>query len=143
MPEMLELIGKISLLAGLAVCAWIDWKSRQVYLLIPVIMTVAGLVLHIFEQKQSVIELIAGMLLGGILLFIAVITQESIGSGDAAIFMMTGSYLGFWDNLCLLMGTFMLAGVTALVLLVLKKKTRKERIPVVPYVFVSYMVMLL
>lgn len=143
MQEVLELMGKAGLLIGLALCGWIDWKRQQVYLVIPGIMTVMGLVLHIFLQNHSVMELIAGMFLGGVLLFAAWITGESIGIGDAVIFIMTGSYLGFWDNLCLMTGAFMLAGVTALLLLVLKKKSRKERMPVVPYIFVSYVVMLL
>ncbi len=143
MSEVLDVMGKVSLLTGLAVCGWIDWKCQQVYLVIPGIMTVLGLVLHIFSQKQSVLELIAGMLLGGVFFLAAWITRESIGTGDAVIFMMTGSYLGFWDNICLITGTFMLAGISALWLLLLKKKKRKERIPVVPYVFISYVVMLL
>lgn len=143
MFEMLDVMGTVSLAIGLLLCAWIDWKRKQVYLVIPGSMAVLGLILHIFSQKQSITELIAGMLLGGVILFVAWATHESVGIGDAAIFMMTGCYLGFWDNLCLMMGAFLLAGVTALFLLVLKKKTRKERIPMVPYVFLSYLMLLL
>lgn len=143
MSEMLELIGKCCLLTGLFLCAWIDWKQRQVYLAVPGIISIWGLCLHILNQAQPVTELLAGAALGLLLLFAAWITNESIGIGDAVIFMMTGCYLGFWENLCLMVTAFSLAGVAALFLLVLKKKTRKERIPMVPYILVSYVVMLL
>lgn len=143
MSEMLELIEKCSLLIALAVCAWIDWKRHEVYLFVPGIVTVLGLVLHILNQAQPVTELMAGAGLGVVLLFVAWITRESVGVGDAVIFMMTGCFMGFWNNLCLMLGAFCLAGVAALFLLVLKKKTRKERIPMIPYILVSYVVMLL
>ena len=143
MSEVLELIGRGSLLIGLSVCAWIDWKRQQVYLIVPGVVSVAGLILHLLSQAQPVMELMAGAGLGVLLLLVAWITRESIGAGDAVVFMMTGCYLGFWNNLCLMIGAFSFAGVAALFLLIMKKKTRKERIPMIPYVLVSYVVMLL
>ncbi len=143
MSEVLELAEKCILLIGLFVCAWMDWKREQIYLIAPGILTVLGFMLHILNPMQPVTELLAGAGLGILLLAVAFITRESVGIGDAVIFMMTGCYLGFWENLCLMTGAFAAAGVAALFLLVLKKKTRKERIPMIPYVLVSYVWMLL
>ena len=56
--------------------------------------------------------------------------------------MMTGLFLGFWDNLALLVLASVLAGVSAVLLLLMKKRKKQDRIPFVPFVFVAYVCML-
>ena len=60
-----------------------------------------------------------------------------------AYFVMTGLFLGFWENLVLLLLASVLAGIGAAVLLFFRKKKKKERIPFVPFVFTAYVLLLL
>ena len=71
------------------------------------------------------------------------VTHESIGYGDGCLFVMTGLFLGFWENLVLLLLASVLAGIGAAVLLFFRKKKKKERIPFVPFVFTAYVLLLL
>lgn len=143
MFEMLEIMQKGILLFALFICAWIDWKKQQVYVMIPCLAGVLGLALHIFLQDRAILDLLLGTSMGAACVLAAFCTKESIGYGDGVIFILTGIFLGFWENLDLLMGTLMLAGAAALFFIVTKKKGRKDRMPVVPFVFAAYVLHLL
>ena len=77
------------------------------------------------------------------LLLYSLVTHESIGYGDGCLFVMTGLFLGIWENLVLLLLASVLAGIGSAVLLFFRKKKKKERIPFVPFVFTAYVLLLL
>ena len=103
----------------------------------------AAVLLHLFAQEESVFYLMTGMSVGIVLLLYSLVTHESIGYGDGCLFVMTGLFLGFWENLVLLLLASVLAGIGAAVLLFFRKKKKKERIPFVPFVFTAYVLLLL
>lgn len=140
---MLELVTEITLLLGLFTCAWIDWKKQLVYSAIPAFLGIVGICFHIVSQSITIWNVLAGMSLGGVFLVISWLTKEEVGMGDGIIFMLTGIYLGFWNNLELIVLTLLLAGVIACVLMISKKKGRKDRMPMIPIVFVAYVILLL
>ena len=102
-----------------------------------------AVLLHLFAQEESVFYLMTGMSVGIVLLLYSLVTHESIGYGDGCLFVMTGLFLGFWENLVLLLLASVLAGIGAAVLLFFRKKKKKERIPFVPFVFTAYVLLLL
>ncbi len=143
MYEVLQLVQSCVLLFTLSFCAWVDWKKQQVYVTVPILASILGLALHIFLQDKTVWDLILGMAAGGICLIAALCTKESIGYGDGIVFAFTGVFLGFWKNICLLYGSLLLAGIFALILMITGKKGRKDRMPVVPFIFTAYVLQLL
>lgn len=140
---MLELVEKSLLLLGLFLCSWQDWKKQIIYAIVPGLLSVMGITLHIFLQNISIWSMLGGMLLGGALLAIGRLTKEAVGFGDGMIFVLTGIYLGFWNNLELLLLTTGMAGIVALFLLITKRRGRKDRLPMVPFVLCAYVVLLL
>ena len=103
----------------------------------------AAVLLHLFAQEESVFYLMTGMSVGIALLLYSLVTHESIGYGDGCLFVMTGLFLGIWENLVLLLLASVLAGIGSAVLLFFRKKKKKERIPFVPFVFTAYVLLLL
>ena len=97
---MLEGIRMIVLLVSLFLCAWIDWKTERVSVPLLLLGGMAAVLLHLFAQEESVFYLMTGMSVGIALLLYSLVTHESIGYGDGCLFVMTGLFLGIWENLC-------------------------------------------
>ena len=123
---MLEGIRMIVLWVSLFLCAWIDWKTERVSVPLLLLGGMTAVLLHLFA-----------------LLLYSLVTHESIGYGDGCLFVMTGLFLGIWENLVLLLLASVLAGIGSAVLLFFRKKKKKERIPFVPFVFTAYVLLLL
>lgn len=143
MFEVLELEKAVVLLAGLFISAWIDLKREIIYVPLIVCMGIIGVICHIFLQENTIWNLMSGMLIGVILLLGGIWSGEKIGYGDGVIFIMTGIFLGFWGNMLLLMIASILAGVTCTGLLLTHKKCKEEQIVFVPFIFISYVILLI
>lgn len=141
MYEMLEIIGKIIFLLGLFYFAWRDYKSKQIQTGILSIFGMSGIFLQ-GAMGASWTNLL-GMLVGGILLVIAVISRESIGLGDGMLFLATGTFLSFSENMALLIDSLLLVGIYAITCLVLKKKGKKDRVAFAPFVLAAYVLFVL
>ena len=143
MFEMLELIKWTVLLAGLSVMALIDWKKQKIYLLMVIVIGCVGLGIHIFLMDMTIADIFFGVLLGVIMLLLGYFTEEHIGYGDGFTFIMTGIYLGGRKNLTLLVISSVLAGFYALILLIIRKKNRQDRIAYIPFVLLGYIILMI
>lgn len=143
MFEVLELEKAVVLLAGLFISAWIDLKREIIYVPLIVCMGIIGVICHIFLQENTIWNLMSGMSIGVILLLGGIWSGEKIGYGDGVIFIMTGIFLGFWGNMLLLVIASILAGVTCTGLLLTHKKCKEEQIVFVPFIFISYVILLI
>ena len=93
-------------------------------------------------RVQSIENILLGMSVGVVLLMLSVLTGGRIGAGDAVLLIVTGIYLGLEQNLQLFFSGLLLCGMWALGLLILRKKSRKDSIPFVPFLLAAYMGML-
>ena len=143
MFEVLELEKAVVLLTGLFISAWFDLKKEIIYVPLIVCMGIIGVICHIFLQENTIWNLMSGMLIGVILLLGGIWSGEKIGYGDGVIFIMTGIFLGFWGNMLLLVIASILAGVTCTGLLLTHKKCKEEQIVFVPFIFISYVILLI
>lgn len=131
------------LLGTLAVAAYKDYKEQKVYVYGMILAGIVGILLHIFYQAPSLQDMLAGAAVGMTVLLIACVTRESIGLGDGIALSVSGIFLGFWQNLQLFLIALFLAGISALFLLIIKKKGRGYRIPFLPYMVLAYLILLL
>lgn len=123
----------------LMVCAMIDMKKREIPL---ILLGSAFMILCLsFPLHNNItwIEGIGGVLIGITLFGVNKISRGQIGSGDAFVFCITGVYLGFWENLNLLLYSLFIAAVFSIGLIIIKKVHRKYAIPFVPFVFLAYL----
>lgn len=156
MQEMFEMISQVILLLGLFYLAWTDFKTKLIKGKDLLILAGAGMimkVLSLFIQKEQsfleigktefLINMPAAMLIGGALFLIAKFTREQIGVGDALVFLMTGVFLDFMQNLILLIGTLFLLGMVSLGWLVRRKKERNDSVAMVPFILAAYVLFVL
>lgn len=129
------------LLIFLIPCVITDFRTKKVSLLWSSFWGIGGIAYSLIFDSQTISELLYSVSIGFILLIISKVFQQCIGYGDGIVFFVLGIWLRFWNTLLLLIGSFMLSGIGALFLLVVKKKGRADRIPFIPFVGAAYIVL--
>ena len=120
-----------------------DIKTKSISLARLVCYMIVALALNIIMRYQSFISLFGGIIVGVIFLGFGILTKEGIGYGDGAIFICVGAVLGLYANLSLVMYSLMLAAIVGGIYALVRKKNLKVRIPFIPCVLITYVVMTL
>ena len=132
----------IILLILLMICAAEDLKRKEVTVTYILLFGIIGVILHLFFPSCSVYSMLWGLLLGIVIMALSLLTSGSIGMGDGILLTVTGVYLGGYANLELFLTGMFLAGIWALVLLVGKKKKRRDKIAFMPFLLAAHVIML-
>lgn len=131
------------LLAVLAVSAYRDWREKQIYLYLPIGALILGLLWHLVCRERALEDMMFGAVVGLVMIIIGKVTGEAIGIGDGMMMVVSGIFLGFWGNMCLLMTALLLVGCVALFLIIIGKKGKDYRLPFLPFLLVAYLLQLL
>ncbi len=94
--------------------------------------------MQLYLGEAALWSIAAGVGVGLVLLVISLISDGQVGLGDAAVVIVTGIFLGFWQNLGLLWLSTTLAGCCSLVLWLVFRKGRKYEVPFIPFMLVAY-----
>ena len=132
---------QIVVLGLLAVCSMQDIHTQKIKMNPVLITGIIGVIWHMIYQKILLGNMLLGMGLGIVVLLISVVTRGKIGIGDAVLLMVTGIYLGAAQNLELFLTALLFAGLWGLYLLVVRKRSRTESFPFVPFLLVAYVEM--
>ncbi|MBI5749849.1 MAG: prepilin peptidase [Nitrospinae bacterium] len=122
------------LCTSLIIIAFIDLE----YKIIPDVITlpgiIIGLTISLTMPNITLLNSIKGLLLGGGLFYaIAILSRGGMGGGDIKLIAMVGSFLG-WKNVLLTIFLGSLFGsIVGIVLIILKKKNRKDMVPFGPF----------
>ena len=128
----------------LGISTVIDIKTRKVSFKILVLYGALGMLNLVFFDGQNLYAALGGALIGIFVLGISKLTRGGIGMGDGFLIIVTGVFLGTWKNIELLLGSFFLAAIFSVFYLIVKKKNdkkeiRKKEIPLVPFLFLSFL----
>ena len=105
-------------------------------IVIPGIIT--GIIFSIFYGKSSFLQSIYGLLfMAAFFLIIILLTKGGMGWGDLTFGAMIGSFLGFKLSLITLVLSFIIGAIAGLILIILRKKGRKETIPFGPFLSIA------
>ncbi|MCI6791084.1 MAG: hypothetical protein MR589_08420 [Lachnobacterium sp.] len=135
-------IKEIVLLAGLGIMSVEDIRKKGIKRLWLIGLGIVGLIFTIADAEVLCVSFLLRFVPGVVFVLLAWATREQIGMGDALLILVMGWYLNAIElvDVCLL--AFFIAGLVALVLLVVIKKTKKFELPMVPFIFAGYVVML-
>lgn len=130
LPLLLELFF-LSLLVLISV---VDLRSG----LVPDELIATGLAgwaaLWPWTRTPTLAESLGGLGLGlGVFLLLALLSRGGIGGGDVKLAALMGLYLGPWGVLRSLLLAFLLGGVISGLLLLTRRKKRKDPIPFAPF----------
>lgn len=130
-----------TLLGMLGWCSIEDYRKQRILVYPVLIFGIAGLLLHLYYRNLSIYNLLAGMAVGVGLLVFGYLTGQ-VGAGDALVVMVSGIYLGFWENARLFFQGLVFCGLWCLLLLVLGKKKGRDEVAFVPFLLLSYLEMM-
>ena len=140
---------KITILIVLAYIAmFFDINTRRIPNTLVLTMIAGWLLLMtsmIFINTENVVRLLAdsisGLLIGGgLFLLVYLISSKGLGGGDVKFMAAAGLYLGFAKTISVVLYGTVLAALTGLILIMLKRIGRKDTIPLAPFLFVGIMI---
>lgn len=123
----------------LGISTVIDIKTRKVSFKILAVYGMLGILNLVFFDRQCLYAAFGGALIGILVLGISKLTKGGIGMGDGLLMIVTGVFLGAWGNIELFLGSLFLAAIFSVLYLIVKRKDRKKEIPLVPFLFLSYL----
>lgn len=115
----------------------IDFKNKEIPLWLSLLGGIIGVIFCVTEGRDINEILFACMLGLGALLF-SKMTKEVIGYGDGILLVVMGLYLSLENLMSVVMLAFGIAGIVALVLLVVFRKNGHYEIPFVPFLSLAY-----
>jgi len=123
----------------LIVIGMIDFDTTDVYLKTTLPGIICGIILMIvgLTLGLGVSTYIFGALLGGGLISLIILLTGGMGWGDAEICLLCGIFLGLKLTAVMLFIAFVLGGLIGVLLIVTKKKSRKDYIPFGPYIAIA------
>lgn len=132
----LECLKYIAFLTVLIVVGMIDLDTTDVYFsttltgtILAILFIIAnGYLYHDFKQY------IFGGLLGGGIISLIILLTKGMGWGDAEICLFSGLFLGLKLTIMMIFFSFIFGSLISLILIALKKKTRKDYIPFGPFI---------
>lgn len=135
-------IKEIVLLAGLGIMSVEDIRKKGIKRLWLIGLGIVGLIFTIADAEVLCVSFLLRFVPGVVFVLLAWATREQIGMGDALLILVMGWYLNAIElvDVCLL--AFFIAGLVALVLLIVIRKSKKFELPMVPFIFAGYVVML-
>jgi len=90
---------------------------------------------------RVLMDSIYGLLLGGgLFLLVYLLSRKGLGGGDVKFMSVAGLYLGFSATIPVILFGTILAALTGLVLILLKKINRKDSIPLAPFLFIGILI---
>ncbi|MFS0554921.1 prepilin peptidase [Brevibacillus sp. 179-C9.3 HS] len=136
---LLSLYVIIPILFVMAVAMYTDLRSRLIYDWLTLPGIVYFLVLHAYLHPEKWLTYAMGVIvLGGISLIMAVISNGQMGGGDIKLLALVGAAVGWQAGLVVLVLTYLLAGVSVLPMWVVAKMTGRMKlgreIPLAPFV---------
>lgn len=129
----------LGVLAGFSVY---DLKTKRIPVAAVVLFGAAVLGYRLFMSTEF-LELLAGLVPGIALLLLAVLSKESIGTGDGLVLCVVGLFCGLRMALSALAMALMLSSLVAMVLLVLRRAGKKTELPFLPCLCSGYLLCLL
>lgn len=131
-----ELIKFVIFISFLIVIGIIDLETTDVYLKTTLSGIVTGIIFIIIGHFYGleILTYLYGGLLGGGLISLIILVTHGMGWGDAEICLLAGVFLGLKLTLVMLFLSFVLGGIIGVLLIVTKKKSRKDYIPFGPFI---------
>lgn len=132
------IVGLLLLVSGI-----VDFKTNMVSVKLVAACTIPLIIMLPFREEITIVDGIFGMLIGVGVLGLGKITRGQIGTGDGLILITIGLGLGGYNNFRMILYGLILAAIFSIFLLIGKKVKFKSTIPFLPFLCMSYVLVLL
>ncbi len=132
-------IANVVILVFLVILAILDWRKKEIPVLLMLFMSVAVVAFTVFCRTESVRSCVAGAGVGLLLFLVSKCTKEAIGYGDSWLILLLGVYLGGLRVVQLMFVASLLSAVCSLFYLWKCHWKRSATIPFVPFLTIAYL----
>ncbi|QAT41174.1 A24 family peptidase [Clostridium sp. JN-9] len=136
----IDFVKSAILICFLLVIGIIDFDTTDVYSKTTYSGIVFGIILLIINFiyfSGGVLDFLIGGAIGFSVIALIILLTHGMGWGDAEICGMCGLFLGWKLTIFMLFISFTLGGLIGIILLITKKKSRKDYIPFGPYISIA------
>ena len=103
------------------------------------LMLIEIFIAHTSWQQLLLFSLTGAGVCGGVLFVIALIVKSALGMGDVKMFFVIGLLYGLSNTYSILLFSVLVMAIVSIVLLIMKKVTRKTAIPMAPFVAFGFL----
>ncbi|MCI8293581.1 MAG: prepilin peptidase [Hespellia sp.] len=134
---MCTLIQMMWIIILFVIALWdIRYQRLPIWMLIGLLMAAMGC--KIIQRDVSIMEIMAGIAVGGCFLAVSKVTREAFGYADSILIVILGVFLGVWDLFILLSVAFLLAALFSFCGLLIGRFSRRLAFPFIPFLTISY-----
>ena len=128
----------ICLIIILGVICVFDIKRKKIPVYMLIILAAAGIISNFTVGEFDIEKRIIAMLPGMILLIVSMITKQQIGYGDGMIILIMGLYIDIDDILSIVLSSFLLSSIAAIILMTVFKKKKNFEMAFSPFLLIGY-----
>lgn len=128
----------ICLIIILGVICVFDIKRKKIPVYMLIILAAAGIISNFTVGEFDIEKRIIAMLPGMILLIVSMITKQQIGYGDGLIILIMGLYIDIDDILSIVLSSFLLSSIVAIILMTVFKKKKNFEMAFSPFLLIGY-----
>lgn len=104
-------------------------------------LVLAGAAAAVYQVLAGPVDLTlaaGGAAVGLLFLAVSKVTRQALGYGDSWAILILGIFLGFWGVVEVLTGAFFLLVAISMLILALRKMSRRYRLPFFPFLTAGY-----
>lgn len=121
----------------LGIQGYMDFKYREIPVWFSLFGGAIGMLFCVMEHRD-IRQVILSCLPGVCALIFSWVSKEVMGYGDGLVLLILGSFMSLPQLFSTVLLAFGIAGMVALVLLVIFRKTGRYRIPFIPFLSIAY-----
>ena len=122
----------------LGVICVFDIKRKKIPVYMLIVLAAAGIISNFTVGEFDIEKRIIAMLPGMILLIVSMITKQQIGYGDGMIILIMGLYIDIDDILSIVLSSFLLSSIAAIILMTVFKKKKNFEMAFSPFLLIGY-----
>lgn len=122
----------------LLISTYLDVKIKKINIYLCILWGVLGTVINLMLVNKGIRFYLFGLAIGILILIFSFCTKEAIGKGDAAVFIVIGTYAGLTRTFVIFIISLILVLLIGSSLLLLKKVNKKTRLPFLPFILLAF-----
>ncbi len=135
----LAIIKSIIIIVFLIISTIFDLRNKNIPTMLILSSGAAILLLSLPDPNMNWMGSLCGALLGVLMLVLSKVLNGAIGAGDGFVILLVGFVMRLYGGCVVLFYSLFLAAIFSIVMLCLKKLTKKDSIPFVPFVLICYL----
>jgi len=137
LTENMKNIKEVIWLVTLCICAWTDFKRKQIRkeVVFAAAILLTGLTLFSYQSISAIQSV--NLLPGFFMLLISFLSREKIGYGDGICLILSGLALPWRQFMGSMFFSFILMLILSILLMITKKATWNTKLPYVPFLLIG------